>query len=766
MREGFLLDVAADRDEVVAWVKGDDGRAVALRAPYRPSFFVAGPRAALDELAAALPLVPGVVDVGREMRLLGLKPGRRNVLRVTTRGDAALTSAARMVDARGEHRDFDLYDVDLRASQRYLVERGLFPFARVRGDDAAGLSTEEDAWSLDYAPPPLVAVTLEARLRSGGPYPRPEAPVGGVRVDGEAIEGDEASVLREAAALVRRLDPDVVYTRGGDRWMLAHLEHRARAAGLDGWTLGRDGSARAARKGKSFFTYGKIKYRAPTHPIAGRIHIDLDESFFFGETSLSGVVDLCRIAGIPMAELARLEAGTAVTAIQIGEAKRDGRIVPWKKNLPEKPKTLRQLVKADRGGHIFDPVVGLHEDVVELDFASLYPSLIANHNLGAETILCACCDPAKLPPEAFVPQVGYHVCVRRRGLVPRVLRRLVDRRAAFKRMRKQDPSRRVELQGRIDAIKWLNVVSFGYQGYKNARFGCIEAHEATTAWARETLLTAMEVARDDGYEFLHGIVDSLWLRRVHRGAADVAALAARVEQAVGIPFEPQGRYKWIVFLPNRSHDAAGAPPVGATNRFYGCFDRAPDAPARSQAGQDVDYIAGGALKVRGVELRQGSAPRVVVEAQERVLNALAQADDAAAFRARIPRALDAARPVLRRLRDHAYAPPDLAITMRVTRALEGRRQMTHAHAALRQLAKLGVDVPAGDSVSYVVTNAQSRDPDARVALSTRAEAGVYDVAAYETLVIRALASLLLPLGYDEPRLADILTDGPRQVKLL
>lgn len=765
MTEGILLDVTADREELVAWVKPDDGRVLPLAMPYRPEFFVAGARDALALLEDALPLVPGVLRVERDLRLLGLSPGRRRVLKVTTRHDAALSSAARLVDARGEHLDLDLYDVDLRASQRYLLGRGLFPFARVKGETAADLATTDDAWDLDYPPPPLAVATLHADVQKRGYTPRPEDPIAAIRVDDETLEGSEAEVLQGAAAIVREKDPDVLYTRGGDRWMLAHLEGRAHALGLQGWTLGREGNARAPRKGKSFFSYGKIKYRAPTRSLAGRIHIDLDESFFFRETDLYGTLDIARIAGIPLAELARLEAGTAVTAIQIGQAKREGRVIPWKKNLPEKPKTLRQLVKADRGGYIFDPVVGLHEDVIELDFASLYPALIARHNLGSETILCACCTPEALPGERFVPQTGYHVCARRQGLVPRVLRRLVDRRAALKRMRKKDPARREEYQGRIDALKWLNVVSFGYQGYRNARFGCIEAHEATCAWARETLLTASDVARDDGFEILHGIVDSLWLRRVTPGACDEATLAAHVEKAVGIPFEPQGRYKWIVFLPNRTHDAPGATPIGAPNRFYGCFDKEPDAPSRSQAGQEPDHLANGALKVRGVELRQGSAPQVVVHAQERALQTLAPAVDAASFRALVPRAIDAARPVLARLRAGQTPSSDLVITMRVTSGLEGRRQMTNAHAAMRQLARLGVDVPAGDAVKFIIADATTRDPDARVRLEARAEDGVYDKRAYETLVIRALASLFLPLGYDEARLAEELSQGPRQMRL-
>ena len=43
-------------------------------------------------------------------------------------------------------------------------------------------------------------------------------------------------------------------------------------------------------------------------------------------------------------------------------------------------------------------------------------------------------------------------------------------------------------------MKWLLVCCFGYTGYKNARFGKIEAHEAINAVARETLLVAKEIA--------------------------------------------------------------------------------------------------------------------------------------------------------------------------------------------------------------------------------------------------------------------------------
>ena len=60
-------------------------------------------------------------------------------------------------------------------------------------------------------------------------------------------------------------------------------------------------------------------------------------------------------------------------------------------------------------------------------------------------------------------------------------------------------------------LKWLLVCCFGYTGYKNARFGKIEAHEAINAMAREKLLVAKEAAEQRGFRVLHALVDSIYV---------------------------------------------------------------------------------------------------------------------------------------------------------------------------------------------------------------------------------------------------------------
>ena len=66
---------------------------------------------------------------------------------------------------------------------------------------------------------------------------------------------------------------------------------------------------------------------------------------------------------------------------------------------------------------------------------------------------------------------------------------------------------------RRDVLKWLLVCCFGYTGYKNARFGKIEAHEAINAMAREKLLVAKEAAEQRGFRVLHALVDSLYVQK-------------------------------------------------------------------------------------------------------------------------------------------------------------------------------------------------------------------------------------------------------------
>jgi hypothetical protein len=76
------------------------------------------------------------------------------------------------------------------------------------------------------------------------------------------------------------------------------------------------------------------------------------------------------------------------------------------------------------------------------------------------------------------------------------------------------------------ALKWIGVTCFGYLGYRNARFGRIESHEAVTAFGREKLLRAKEIAEAHGFALLHALTDAVWIQ--HPDGSEEASAAEAV----------------------------------------------------------------------------------------------------------------------------------------------------------------------------------------------------------------------------------------------
>jgi DNA polymerase-2 len=343
---------------------------------------------------------------------------------------------------------------------------------------------------------------------------------------------------------------------------------------------------------------------------------------------------------------------------------------------------------------------------------------MVHHNISPETVDCACC------PEATTPEIGISTCRKREGLVTKTLRPILTRRAHLKGLRDEAAGEvRELLDARQNALKWILVCCFGYLGYRNARFGRIEAHEAVTAYSRETLLTAMAIAEGQGFRVLHAIVDSLWLHKPGAAGADYAALCAAIREATGIPIALEGIYNWIAFLPSRTH-----PGVGVPNRFVGA-------------------LPGGGLKIRGIEQRRSDTPAFVREAQEAMLEILAQAEDAAGFRAAVPAVLEILAERAARLREGRVPVEALTITRTVSQEAHEYRVNSLVALASRQMAAAGAPAHPGEAVRYVITGFDKADPGERVrALPLLTPDVTYDAAKYLEMLLEAAATLLQPAG--------------------
>lgn len=419
-----------------------------------PSFFLHATPSELPALRRRIEILDGVREVREVERRIALEDDdAKPVLEIVPRHYRDLAKVARILDSNGGYVDHRLFDVDLRFSQRYAIEHDIFPMGLVRHANDVWRA-EEEHFALDYPLPQLRRSLLDLHVDNPAGMPRMQDKLLGARVDDVEIDGSEEAILRGIDEVVRSKNPDILMTDGGDAFVMPYLARKA--AELDvNLQLGRDADTFAEKKAKSYFTYGKIVYKPGQYILRGRLHLDRGH-FAFRESDFAGLAELSRLSTLTPQEQARLTPGTAITAMQVNQAHKDGCLAVWKKNRPEEFKSAEYLLRGDRGGFIFEPEVGLHEGLYELDFFALYPNIMVKFNISPETLDCSCCESEGLP----VPELKYHLCTRRIGLIPRVLKPVVERRHYYKKMKKESGPLQEIYKGRDTILKWLLVTCF------------------------------------------------------------------------------------------------------------------------------------------------------------------------------------------------------------------------------------------------------------------------------------------------------------------
>ena len=283
------------------------------------------------------------------------------------------------------------------------------------------------------------------------------------------------------------------------------------------------------------------------------------------------------------------------------------------------------------------------------------------------------------------------------------------------------------------------VTCFGYTGYKNARFGKIEAHEAITAYGRAALIQAKEIVEDHGFEVLHLLIDSLWIKKKGAHDDEYPALLAEITEKTGVPIALEGVYDWVAFLPAREHEKIGVP-----NRYFGVFRN-------------------GEIKTRGIELRRGDTAPWIKAVQQQAIDLLAVAHNRKEFFEQVPQVIDLIRDRLAELRSQQVDYRDLALTYRLTRDPQEYRHNTLNAIVAQQLSQRGVSLHPGESIRYVITDAKARDPHARARPVDLMDSSCgYDVEKYAELLLRAMATILQPAGLDQAQIEQRLTQTQAQ----
>jgi DNA polymerase II len=214
---------------------------------------------------------------------------------------------------------------------------------------------------------------------------------------------------------------------------------------------------------------------------------------------------------------------------------------------------------AQQGGHVLEPITGLHENVWVFDFKSLYPSIIRTFNIDPVSYVP---DPAAEQRDLIVTPGGSFR--REPAILPRLLDELFPRREAAKQRRDDTAAH---------AIKILMNSFYGVLGTSACRFYNPALANSITGTGKLLLLWSKTWFEAAGLKVLYGDTDSLFVSSAMSEPERAIAEAARLVTALNTELARHIEEHWRVqsrlelefeklylklFLPHARHSTRGA----------------------------------------------------------------------------------------------------------------------------------------------------------------------------------------------------------------
>lgn len=728
-----LFDIYPSSHGLTFWLIDSEGGKYTCTHPYVPVFYMHLSTDEQHQLEAMLGSLPCKVTLDHHMQKEIYRNEEWEVVRVSVHDTLRFKRVVQRLERHFPHYVF--FNSDIPVPQMFLYSTGLFPLAY--GEYVIDEHGRLIEWQLndrydamEYGLPPLTTMTLKNRPDFVNPKHRKTYQLE-IGYDGQtySLENEEpVEVLHSLNRHLQRCDPDIIMTEYGDAILMPMLTRLSVEENVPLF-LNRDPAVGYFTTNESsYFAYGKIVHKDGAFELAGRWHLDTENSFMMGEASLDGVVEIARLTQLPLQHQSRSTIGTCLSSMQLSWAVRNNYLIPAKKREPEDFKSAATLLLADRGGLIFQPKLGYHEQIAELDFVSMYPTIMVEHNVSPETVNCRCCT--KEEAREIVPELEYRICGKREGIVPSTLRTVVQRRAHYKKEKKRlkklrDPQWEM-YDRRQNALKWMLVTCFGYLGYKNARFGRIEAHESVNAFSRDAILKAKEMAEAKGYEFIHAIVDCMWLKKDGTTEQDYEVLAAEVSKATGIDLSLEGIYNWILFPASKMD-----PHIPTANKYVG-------------------YYTHGEIKIRGIEVRRRDTPLFIKRMQGEMLKLLEHARGVKEVEVLVPQMLAKAKEFIDLLRSGTVDPLELVVRRHIIQEADEYKNRSASAEVAKALDEAGIKLQPGEMIEYVIVDASGKKkPKKAVPLALYSFDDGYDIEKYTEMALKAVETMLLPLPADE-----------------
>ena len=673
---GWILDVSIEQNRAIIWIKTSEGQILKLFDSYEPTFYVL-PKDA--EIFQKLSYENSVRKVEWANKFTDLFDHQMKRLICVYPEPMFYHKILRKLEK--DQRVAELFNTDLSHLQDYLFSKlRIEPTSKVEveyDDDKSRLIKIRKLDDEDVLVPPPFSILhfeIEPSLDAGDIVLEIRA---GKEEEGEILfEGEEDAILKEFFDYVQKEDPDILISTNK---LLDHLVARMRIYELD---LGRECGTRGTVCLESFLDLPTLTERA---------------KFGFLPLQLASSYGMNRL----------IDGRNCYELIQRGF------VIPSRgENKNHEPiRTLEEIYAKDKGGMIFSPQVGLHENVVVLDYENEYANLILRHHLSYET-------------ESH-----------EKGLLPLVLENVLNRRMFFKNLQKSFSVNTMEwswCEQRIDTLKNIIVSLYGTSGSFWNRFANVETFEEINRLSREILIKTKDIVQQNGFELLYADTDSVFLKKTDAPIEDYENVKNTLAREIGIPISIEQYYKFLILLPLEASES-----MEALKHYFGTTHT-------------------GDLIARGIEIRRNDTPNFIKEFQTELLYTLFDCNDSTEV---LSKGYEKALLIVTKTIDKTdeVQLQDLVVTKKLGQGIDKYKSLfPHVSAAI-QLANEGKSTTVGEGVEYIYTDSLNTDPLRRViptALVRETQHIDYDKEKYRDMLLEAAETVLGYFGFDRTAFGD------------
>jgi len=284
---------------------------------------------------------------------------------------------------------------------------------------------------------------------------------------------------------------------------------------------------------------------------------------FNNDLLMNLLVIIARIGRMPVDDIARMGVSQWIRSLLYYEHRKDNYLIPKRVELEQKSEgVMSDAVIKDkkyRGGLVVEPKEGIHFDVVVMDFASLYPSIIKVRNLSYETVRC----PHEECKKNTIPGTNHWSCTKKNGITSLIIGSLRDLRVNYyKSLSKKETiteQQRQQYTVVSQALKVILNASYGVMGAEIFPLYFLPAAESTTAIGRFTILETIKKCEGTGIEVLYGDTDSLFIK--NPTAEQINAVIEQAKKDHGVDLEIDKTYRYCV-LSNRKKNYLGVTKEG------------------------------------------------------------------------------------------------------------------------------------------------------------------------------------------------------------